>query len=455
VVPPLHFIPMHRVRGIAEHLNLPALGVRGRDLSLLESPSCFYDALLEGVASARRRITLSALYLGTGKLERQLVDAVAHALSKRDLEVTIMLDKSRALRVGPGGLSSVTMMHPILGEGGGGLVDGECAQQLAARVFLLQMPQLQQFHTGWLPSPLNEVVAVNHLKCFVFDDDCIISGANLSDTYFTTRQDRYLVARDCEPLASLYCDIVRELSTVCWKVGPKGSMTSPSQGNMLNSDLAMRLRAKFKQAAEKTATAADVDTLVMPTLQLAPLGINWDEQATVELLSMAQPSQNWRLALATAYLNPPPHYVAMMQLDGANVQVMSAGEKSHGFFGAKGFKAWIQKEYDQIHSELAASGLRVSEFYRDGWTFHAKGIWGWAQGDCMPSLMAIGSTNYGHRSVFRDLESQVVIGTANTPLQDRMGAEFRALEQHTAVRNNPDGCPPPSNPFMQLARNFF
>ena len=37
---------------------------------------------------------------------------------------------------------------------------------------------------------MNEVVGVNHLKVYLFDDDVILSGANLSNTYFTNRQDR-------------------------------------------------------------------------------------------------------------------------------------------------------------------------------------------------------------------------------------------------------------------------
>lgn len=44
-----------------------------------------------------------------------------------------------------------------------------------------------------LPVRWNEVVGVQHMKIYVFDDQLILSGANLSNTYFTDRQDRYLV----------------------------------------------------------------------------------------------------------------------------------------------------------------------------------------------------------------------------------------------------------------------
>ena len=44
-----------------------------------------------------------------------------------------------------------------------------------------------------LPVRWNEVVGVQHMKIYIFDDELILSGANLSNTYFTDRQDRYLM----------------------------------------------------------------------------------------------------------------------------------------------------------------------------------------------------------------------------------------------------------------------
>lgn len=39
-----------------------------------------------------------------------------------------------------------------------------------------------------LPPRVNEVIGVSHVKAYIFDDDVIISGANLSSDYFTVRQ---------------------------------------------------------------------------------------------------------------------------------------------------------------------------------------------------------------------------------------------------------------------------
>ena len=37
---------------------------------------------------------------------------------------------------------------------------------------------------------MNESVGVQHMKAYVFDDDVVMSGANLEDNYFTDRLDR-------------------------------------------------------------------------------------------------------------------------------------------------------------------------------------------------------------------------------------------------------------------------
>ena len=63
---------------------------------------------------------------------------------------------------------------------------------------------------GWgaklLPARFNEVVGVNHIKAFVFDDDVVMTGANLSESYFTSRQDRYVRFRCARNPKVLYVD---------------------------------------------------------------------------------------------------------------------------------------------------------------------------------------------------------------------------------------------------------
>jgi CDP-diacylglycerol--glycerol-3-phosphate 3-phosphatidyltransferase len=46
---------------------------------------------------------------------------------------------------------------------------------------------------SWIPSPLDEVAGVFHIKAYIIDDQLVLSGANLSEEYFQDRQDRYLL----------------------------------------------------------------------------------------------------------------------------------------------------------------------------------------------------------------------------------------------------------------------
>ena len=45
------------------------------------------------------------------------------------------------------------------------------------------------------------MVGVAHIKAYAFDDNVLLSGANLSNTYFSMRQDRYYLFRDAPVLA--------------------------------------------------------------------------------------------------------------------------------------------------------------------------------------------------------------------------------------------------------------
>jgi hypothetical protein len=69
---------------------------------------------------------------------------------------------------------------------------------------------------GWLgsrlPSPLDESIATQHMKAYVFDDTLIMSGANLSHDYFTNRQDRALQFARSPHLANFYHDVIDDLA---------------------------------------------------------------------------------------------------------------------------------------------------------------------------------------------------------------------------------------------------
>ncbi|KAK2078665.1 hypothetical protein QBZ16_003505 [Prototheca wickerhamii] len=71
-----------------------------------------------------------------------------------------------------------------------------------------------------LPPRVREIMGVQHIKAFVFDDDVIITGANISSTYLSTRQDRYLIFRQTPQLASCVRHLLGAISVHSFQLVP-------------------------------------------------------------------------------------------------------------------------------------------------------------------------------------------------------------------------------------------
>ena len=157
------------VRGAQEVLcalsarGLPCFAVPPSSVRVLASPSDLYDTLLAGARSARHRVSLASLYLGSGESESRLVDelvASQHRAPARHL--SLLLDYHRARRPGALTLASRlaatprTSVHllaspsaPPPSAGTQRDVDGG-----AGRIFSSER----------LPGGLSEVSAVRHAK---------------------------------------------------------------------------------------------------------------------------------------------------------------------------------------------------------------------------------------------------------------------------------------------------
>lgn len=74
--------------------------------------------------------------------------------------------------------------------------------------------------------------AVSHVKACVSDNDVLLTGANLSDDYFTNRQDRYLLLRVRGSAATLllYVGMQSRVEGVLWE-----RIQSTSSWDSLNS----------------------------------------------------------------------------------------------------------------------------------------------------------------------------------------------------------------------------
>lgn len=91
--------------------NLDALLLKSRSIPIkndfqfetLSSPSEFYETLRKMIATAEDSVILSALYMGSGHLEAQLLKDLHQALSdekRPNLKIKLIFDHSRAQRGG-------------------------------------------------------------------------------------------------------------------------------------------------------------------------------------------------------------------------------------------------------------------------------------------------------------------------------------------------------------------
>ena len=128
---------------------------------------------------------MSALYIGTGKLEKYLVSKLNKKMkSDPDLKLTVLLDYMRGTRLHPKTAeSSLTLLKPLK-------IDNF---QKKVRVGFFHMPDTGMMKGKYSESPLREIFGVHHIKAHVFDNNVLITGGNLSEDYFTDRQDRCIV----------------------------------------------------------------------------------------------------------------------------------------------------------------------------------------------------------------------------------------------------------------------
>lgn len=96
-------------------------------------------------------------------------------------------------------------------------------------VALFHTPDLRGMWKTHVPERWNEIVGLLHMKVAVFDDDVLVTGANLSDQYFVNRQDRYVLIRDAPELANFFESLVQGVSDVSFMLTPEDEVKLASE----------------------------------------------------------------------------------------------------------------------------------------------------------------------------------------------------------------------------------
>ncbi|XP_037951889.1 CDP-diacylglycerol--glycerol-3-phosphate 3-phosphatidyltransferase, mitochondrial [Teleopsis dalmanni] len=446
------------------HQVSPCFALRGEQIKIIHEPKHFYDTLVERSAAARERIVLASLYLGTGQLENAFVQTLRQSLQQQTaLQVNVLLDFTRGTR---GETNSKTMLLPLVRD------FGEQVQ-----LSLYHTPDLRGMTKRLAPPRWNELLGLQHMKVYLFDDAVIISGANLSNDYFTNRQDRYILIED-KPLADFYAQFIKRVQEFSlavrqdaevglhryWKILPYEG-TKEEFVRSAKQRITDFMQDVYKQQQTRLEVNTDADTWIFPLIEMGQIGIHHDSIVTKRLLSNCISGS--RLKLATGYFNLTQEYMDTITNNClAQCSILMAHPNANGFQGAKGPAGGIPAAYTLIAKSFYENLVRRKqnhrvnffEYEKEGWTYHAKGLWYYLPESTLPNLTLIGSSNFGERSVNRDLETQVCLVTNNTGLSNRLQAEADRLfalsktaEREIVLRPIPRWV----QAVVKIFRNFF
>ena len=433
------------LRRALQRQGLRSFEITPNSVEVLATPCDFYESLLTACRGARSRISLSALYWGTGALEQDLAAAVEGAMAARDAKVTVVLDAARARRADGAGRTSVSTLARVAGRG--------------AAVRLFETPRLGgaalQRALDFAPRPLrglvNEILGVHHVKVFAVDDAVVLSSANLSDEYFSTRRDRCVVVRDARVAAwhhdlvailadadADYAALAARLARHCRRPGPEPPRRAAPRAAKVGPRSARWTREKPR-------------SVLVPTMQLGSAGLDLESKALAAVLENRGFDA---LGLATAYVNPPEDVAAALAASDAPVDVLVPSAETHGFGSATGAKRAVPLGHAACARDLAARlgpAGRLREWAGPG-TFHGKGVWLFEEGRVAATVL--GSSNFNARSRDRDLELGAVLLPRDAGLGRALAAEWRAL---AADARAPDAAAPPwwLGPLRPLLRPFL
>lgn len=473
--PPLNnyltFNPL--LRGTIQQLDsiAPRFELHKGEIEIINHPVKFYELLKNKIRNAQSRIFLSSLYIG--KHQNELVEIIYNELqNKPNLKVDILMDFLRSTRDLPKH-STVDLLLPLVEKFGKDRVN----------IRLYHTPHLHGWKELITPKRINEVYGLQHMKIYGIDNEIILSGANLSEDYFTNRQDRYYLFKS-KNLANYYHRVQNAVSSLSYQVvfskgrkegfyldWPSSNLASQPHLNIERfiSDstrvLVPVLKSKSKDTnfepfdkddgeLDETEDKKDPVTIVYPISSFTPL-IKPDQstelQGILRILSLLD-SKNSKFTITAGYFNVHPLIKSRLINCQSKGDVITASPESNSFYKSKGISYYLPDAYvyncqlflEDLEKKTIKSSsdlkkrVKMLEWQNgivntpNGWSYHAKGLWINLPHEKEPSISVIGSSNYTKRSYGLDLESNALIITKDEELKKSMKEEVDNLLQHTS-----------------------
>jgi len=425
-------------------------------VQIIQTPAEFYETLKDRIKNAKRRIFLSTLYIG--KTERELLDTLRDALRRNpELKLSILTDALRGTREAPKP-SCASLLVPLVEEFGAGRVE----------VRMYHTPNLTGLRKKAVPKRINEGWGLQHMKLYGVDDEIIMSGANLSNDYFTNRQDRYHLFSSK--------DVTDHFSRIHEAVGNFSFLIEPSK-EPAGFEMSWPASNSAPSPLEKPKTFVESTTKTLkPLIELSPTSsqksTEFKDTRVYMLAQMSQvmkPDTSTELPAIThilktlsapeykssswtftaGYFNPAPSLTKLLLGTASSARtntVITAAPEANGFYKSPGVSGMLPDAYTLLARRFLTAvqqagkqdTIALKEWRKGtvgqpgGWTYHAKGLWVTLPGDSDPSMAIVGSSNYTKRSYSHDLEVGALLVTKDQGLKKRLGDEQRWLQDHAA-----------------------
>lgn len=428
----------------------PRFELNRGQIEILHDPKEFYSLLKTKISKAKKRIFLSSLYIG--KTQEELVGCLASALDNNpELEIHILTDALRGTREAPS-KSSASLLAQLMRK-----------HDSKIDIRMYHTPHLNGINKIVVPKRFNEGFGLQHMKIYGFDDEVILSGANLSSDYFTNRQDRYYLFKS-KNLADYYYNVQHTIESLSYKLVHSENKSQfkliwPASnplcepGNDLNKFLVGStkiLREIFKlNKTDRVEQGINLDqrTIVYPISQFTPLLKPDESTEKPSILKILEYVNNKAIkwTFTAGYFNMLPEIKVKLLEASSQGTVITASPFANGFYKSKGISGCLPDAYlylsklflQDVSKQRREAEITLKEWKRgvvntrNGWSYHAKGLWATAPSEEHPSMTVIGSSNYTRRAYSFDLETNAIVITNDQKLKSEMNNEVSNLLQHT------------------------
>lgn len=424
----------------------PRFEVSSEQIDILKDPKEFYQTLKNKISTANERVFISSLYIGRN--QDDLISCISDALKKKpSLKVFILTDALRGTREAPS-KSSASLLAQLMKN---------YENQVDIRMY--HTPHLNGINKAIVPRRFNEGFGLQHMKIYGFDNELMLSGANLSSDYFTDRQDRYYLFNS-KNISDYYFNIQCVISSLSYKVDHSEDESKfqmywpvsnpapePQTDYYAYMDKSTELLTTLFRVPENKSPIKDGSTYIYPVSQFTPL-MNQDhsteKKGVFKLLDyMTDPTMKW--VFTAGYFNMLPEIKERLLSAPSTGKVVTASPFANGFYKSSGISGCLPDAYlhlskkflGDVHGAGKQEDIILNEWKRGivntdgGWSYHAKGLWVNAPNEDVPSVTIVGSSNYTRRAYNFDLESNAIIVTSDNKLKEKMKGEVDNILKNT------------------------